>query len=81
MTESDTDFFFGRGRETAAVIGALAATPDKLPVLLGNSGVGNEFDVIMPVAAAQRAADHKHYIGVAVVSAASTVLAGGAAEL
>jgi formylglycine-generating enzyme required for sulfatase activity len=40
MTESDADFFFGRGRETAEVIGALAATPDKLPVLLGNSGVG-----------------------------------------
>jgi hypothetical protein len=40
MTESDADFFFGRGRETADVIKALAATPDKLPVLLGNSGVG-----------------------------------------
>ena len=40
MTESDADYFFGRGRETAEVIGALAATPDKIPVLLGNSGVG-----------------------------------------
>src|SRR6516225_4429206 len=40
MTEADADFFFGRGRETAEVIGALAATPDKFPVLLGNSGVG-----------------------------------------
>jgi hypothetical protein len=40
MTEGDTDFFFGRGRETAEAIGALAAAPDKLPVLLGNSGVG-----------------------------------------
>ena len=40
MTESDADYFFGRGRETAEVIGALAATPDKLPILLGNSGVG-----------------------------------------
>jgi len=40
MTESDADFFFGRARETAEVIGALADTPDKLPVLLGNSGVG-----------------------------------------
>ena len=40
MTESDADFFFGRGRETAEVIGALAATPDKFPILLGNSGVG-----------------------------------------
>jgi hypothetical protein len=40
MTESDTDFFFGRGRETTEVIKALATMPDKLPVLLGNSGVG-----------------------------------------
>jgi hypothetical protein len=40
MTESDADFFFGRARETAEVIAALADAPDKLPVLLGNSGVG-----------------------------------------
>jgi formylglycine-generating enzyme required for sulfatase activity len=40
MTESDADFFFGRDRETVEAIGALAAMPDKLPVLLGNSGVG-----------------------------------------
>jgi formylglycine-generating enzyme required for sulfatase activity len=40
MTEADSDFFFGRGRETVEVIRALGATPDKLPVLLGNSGVG-----------------------------------------
>jgi formylglycine-generating enzyme required for sulfatase activity len=40
MTESDADFFFGRARETTEVIGALAETPDKLTVLLGNSGVG-----------------------------------------
>jgi formylglycine-generating enzyme required for sulfatase activity len=40
MTESDADFFFGRGRETVEVIKALEATPEKLPLLLGNSGVG-----------------------------------------
>ena len=40
MTEADTDFFFGRGRETGEVIGSLAAASEKLPVLLGNSGVG-----------------------------------------
>src|SRR5215216_3013116 len=40
MTESDADYFFGRDGETAEVIGALAATPDKLPIVLGNSGVG-----------------------------------------
>ena len=40
MTEPDADYFFGRGDETAEVIGALAATPDQLPIVLGNSGVG-----------------------------------------
>jgi formylglycine-generating enzyme required for sulfatase activity len=40
MTESDADYFFGRGGETAEVLGALAAMPDKLPIVLGNSGVG-----------------------------------------
>jgi formylglycine-generating enzyme required for sulfatase activity len=40
MEEKDSDYFFGRGRETVDVIRALEATPNKLPVLLGNSGVG-----------------------------------------
>ena len=40
MTEANSDFFFGRGHETVEVIRALEATPDKLPILLGNSGVG-----------------------------------------
>jgi formylglycine-generating enzyme required for sulfatase activity len=40
MTEADSDFFFGRTRETVEVIRALEACPDKFPVLLGNSGVG-----------------------------------------
>ena len=40
MTEADSDFFFGRGKETVEVIRSLEAQPDKLPVLLGNSGVG-----------------------------------------
>ena len=40
MTEADSDFFFGRGRETVDVLSALAAGPDRLPVLIGNSGVG-----------------------------------------
>lgn len=40
MTEADSDFFFGRGRETVEVIRALETTPEKLPILLGNSGVG-----------------------------------------
>ena len=40
MTEADSDFFFGRGRETVDVLSTLASTPDRLPVLIGNSGVG-----------------------------------------
>src|SRR4029077_17653043 len=40
MAESAADYLFGRGGETAEVIGALAATPDQLPIILGNSGVG-----------------------------------------
>jgi len=40
MTQADSDFFFGRSREIVDVIDVLAKTPDKLPILLGNSGVG-----------------------------------------
>jgi formylglycine-generating enzyme required for sulfatase activity len=39
MEEKDSDYFFGRGRETVAVLSALDE-PDRLPVLIGNSGVG-----------------------------------------
>ena len=40
MTETDSDFFFGRSRETIDVLKTIAAMPDRLPLLLGNSGVG-----------------------------------------
>src|SRR5262245_21822491 len=40
MEEKDSDYFFGRMRETVDVLSALSAAPDRLPVLLGNSGVG-----------------------------------------
>ena len=40
MEEKDSDYFFGRERETVEVLYALAAAPDRLPVLIGNSGVG-----------------------------------------
>jgi len=40
MTESDADFFFGRERETVEVIAALAAASNRLPILVGGSGVG-----------------------------------------
>ena len=39
MEEKDADYFFGRNRETVEALNALAA-PDRLPVLIGNSGVG-----------------------------------------
>ncbi len=40
MEEKDSDYFFGRQQETVDAISALAAAADRLPVLLGNSGVG-----------------------------------------
>jgi formylglycine-generating enzyme required for sulfatase activity len=40
MTEASSDFFFGRGRETVEVLNALATERGKLPLLVGNSGVG-----------------------------------------
>jgi formylglycine-generating enzyme required for sulfatase activity len=40
MEEKDSDYFFGRERETVDALSALAAGADRLPVLLGNSGVG-----------------------------------------
>ena len=40
MEEKDSDYFFGRERETVDVLSALAAGADRLPMLLGNSGVG-----------------------------------------
>jgi formylglycine-generating enzyme required for sulfatase activity len=39
MEEKDSDYFFGRRRETVEVLNALAAS-DRLPILIGNSGVG-----------------------------------------
>ena len=40
MEEKDSDYFFGRDDKTIEVIRSLEALPDRLPVLLGNSGVG-----------------------------------------
>ena len=39
MEEKDSDYFFGRTRETVETLNALQAQ-DRLPVLIGNSGVG-----------------------------------------
>ena len=39
MEEKDSDYFFGRTGETIEALDALAA-PGRLPVLIGNSGVG-----------------------------------------
>ncbi len=40
MEEKDSDYFFGRKRETVAVLSTLAGAVDQLPILIGNSGVG-----------------------------------------
>jgi hypothetical protein len=39
MEEKDSDYFFGRTEKTVEALNALAA-PDRLPVLMGSSGVG-----------------------------------------
>jgi formylglycine-generating enzyme required for sulfatase activity len=40
MEEKDSDYFFGRERETAEVLNVLAGQSGRFPILLGNSGVG-----------------------------------------
>ncbi len=40
MQEKDSDYFFGRTNETVNVLSSLAGASDRLPVLIGNSGVG-----------------------------------------
>jgi formylglycine-generating enzyme required for sulfatase activity len=40
MEERDSGYFFGRKRETVDVISTLAGAANRLPVLVGNSGVG-----------------------------------------
>jgi formylglycine-generating enzyme required for sulfatase activity len=40
MEEKDSDYFFGRKRETLEVLSVLAEPSNSLPILLGNSGVG-----------------------------------------
>ena len=40
MKEEDSDYYFGRKRETVEILSALAGAPDRLPILIGNSGVG-----------------------------------------
>jgi len=40
MEEKDSDYFFGRKRETVEVLSVLAGASGRLPVLIGNSGVG-----------------------------------------
>ena len=40
LEEQDTDFFFGRDRETSDILDKIIAAPGRLIALLGNSGVG-----------------------------------------
>jgi hypothetical protein len=39
MTEANADYFFGRTAETSGVLNALAAKPDRFPILIAASGV------------------------------------------
>jgi TIR domain len=40
MNEANADYFYGRNRETVAVLNALADKPSRCPILIGASGVG-----------------------------------------
>jgi hypothetical protein len=40
ITEANSDYFFGRDRETVEALIALAGAPDRLATLVGSSGVG-----------------------------------------
>jgi WD40 repeat protein len=40
MNEANADYFYGRTRETAALLNALASNSDRWPILIGASGVG-----------------------------------------
>ena len=40
MEQKDSDYFFGRAQETVEVVRTIAENPDKISILLGNSGVG-----------------------------------------
>lgn len=40
MVSKDSDYFFGREIETCTVVRAFAQQPGRIPILLGNSGVG-----------------------------------------
>ena len=51
MEEKDSDYFFGRCRETGEALDALAMS-DRLPVLIGNSGVGKSSLALAGVLAA-----------------------------
>jgi formylglycine-generating enzyme required for sulfatase activity len=40
MEEKDSEYFFGRTHETVEVLNTLVTAPNRIPVLIGNSGVG-----------------------------------------
>ena len=40
MTEANADYFYSRRAETVRVLNVLATAPDRLPILIGASGVG-----------------------------------------
>ena len=52
MEEKDSDYFFGRKRETVEVLSVLANASGRLPILIGNSGVGKSSLALAGVLAA-----------------------------
>ena len=40
MSEANADYFYGRAAETASILNALTTHPNRLPILIGASGVG-----------------------------------------
>jgi tetratricopeptide (TPR) repeat protein len=55
MTEANADYFYGRTAETSGVLNALASRPDRLPILIGASGVGKSSVALAGVLSALKA--------------------------
>jgi WD40 repeat protein len=70
MEEKDSDYFFGRERETVEVLRVLAAESARLPVLFGNSGVGKSSLAQAGVIAALRRQDWPEQAGAGIWPAA-----------
>jgi formylglycine-generating enzyme required for sulfatase activity len=70
MEEKDSDYFFGRERETVEVLGVLGVESARLTVLFGNSGVGKSSLAQAGVIAALRRQAWPEYAGAGIWPAA-----------